>query len=236
MIQPSDNLLHTFRRTFCSLRRCAIVTAALAACLAPASGPLRAQKWEVGGTAVLGRFSPADLGSVVSDDREGEQTRVLGRRGLGLRLTRNTPGYYGHELGYIRSDALVRSNVLVDGVRTPQEDEVRVHQIFYNFLIYFMPAGERWRPFITGGLQTHQYGTPDIRGWPSGGTRKYGVNYGGGLKLLLFKNALIRLDIRDYITGKPYNLYFAPGDFADPFRGGGRLRQYEFSAGFSIAF
>jgi hypothetical protein len=235
MIEWVDQLLHTFRGSD-SVRRFA-ATAALAACLAPAIGRLNAQTWEVGGTGVVGGFSEADLGSVASNDREGEQTRVVGRRGFGLRLTRNTPGYYGHELGYIRSDAIVRSNVLVDGVRTQREDGVRVQQIFYNFLIYFMPAGERWRPFITGGLQTHQYGTPDITGWPGGGTRKYGVNYGGGLKLLLSRNALIRFDIRDYITGKPYNLFFAPGDIAsNPFRGGGRLRQYEFSAGFSFAF
>jgi hypothetical protein len=201
------------------------------------AGAAFAQTWEVGALGAYHRISDAPLGALESSDRDGENTTLQGKQGFGVRITLNTPGYYGHELGFVRGRATLSANPRdANRVRVSRHDDVNVDQLFYNFLMYFMPAGERWRPFIAVGAQTHRYGAPDFPEWSGGGHRNYGANYGGGIKLFPTKNTLFRLDVREYLTGKPYNLFFDQDVATGGFRGGGRLRQLELSAGFSIAF
>jgi hypothetical protein len=126
---------------------------------------------------------------------------------------------------------ILRNTVEGHTVTTTAEDRVAVHMAAYNFLIYFMPRGERWRPFVTGGIQAYDYQSPNIANWPPGKTKQYGGNWGGGLKLALFPHALVRLDFRDYIGGKPYDL-----TFEDPNQSGGIVHQLEGTVGFGITF
>lgn len=190
------------------------------------------QTYEVSVVGGLARMSKAPLGSVSSEDPKDDDTTLRNGYGYGGRLTYNTPGYYGHELGYMFARVGLRTRIAdADGNRTTFEDKVAVHQAFYNFLIYFMPKGERWRPFITGGVQACDFANPHIAGWTGTGARNYGFNYGGGLKLKLFNHALVRFDLRDYITTKPYNL--TP---KDPLSFGGWARRQEASVGVSIGF
>jgi len=76
-----------------------------------------------------------------------------------------------------------------------------------------------------------EYGAPGFELWPTAKSRHYGFNYGGGIKLRLFPQAWLRLDARDYISGKPYDL-----EREDPMTMGGRLRMLEASVGISITF
>ena len=113
----------------------------------------------------------------------------------------------------------------------PVDSHVNIEQAFYNFLIYMMPKGERWRPYITGGLQAVKSGNPKIDGWTGIATRNYGFNYGGGIKFKLQKHILVRLDLRDYFTGRPYDLAFQDIDLE-----GKLIRQQEASFGLVIRF
>jgi hypothetical protein len=58
------------------------------------------------------------------------------------------------------------------------------------------------------------------------GDNKFGYNYGAGLKFRINDSYGIRIDARDYVTGKPFDL---PNN-------SGRLHNLELSAGFSLLF
>jgi len=195
---------------------------------------LQGQKWEVNFSRVVSRISDAPLGSLNESPRvKDDDSRLVGRNGYGVRLTYNQRGYYGHEFGYIRTRAVFQTKLRPDAKTVNEvEERVWVQEAFYTFLMYCMPRGERWRPYIAVGLQAHQYAAPkNIPEFDTGPTRNYGVNYGLGLKLHLIPHSVIRLDFRDHFGGKPYDL-----TFDDPARSGGILRSMELSAGVGITF
>jgi hypothetical protein len=167
-----------------------------------------AQRFEITATGMYPRFSKAGSGSADTVAPQTNDTQLTGLYGVGAQLTKNTKGYWGVELGYSRSfaDFYSTTRTTVNDVNIPTRavDRIRVQQANFNAISYFMPAGARWRPFVTGGLQAAQYASPNVPGWPGGGSRNYGGNFGGGLKLLLAKHILFRWDFRDYIGGKPY--------------------------------
>jgi hypothetical protein len=200
----------------------------------------RAQRYEVSGSASYPILAGASLGSISAESKQNNDTNLRGLYGYGGRITRNTRGYYGHEVGYMRTQIRFRTTArsTTDNVTTTltREDRVNMQQVFYNFLIYFMPNGERWRPFITGGMVGAQYSSPHFAEWPGGGSRNWGVNWGGGLKVKLFPHALMRIDVRDYITGKPYGSTLQFTNLGGVGAGGGVFHQLEASAGFGITF
>jgi len=191
-----------------------------------------AQTYEVSIQAVVPRFR-GELGSLVTGDERDNDTRLIGRNGFGARLTVNTRGYYGHEFSYFDMRAIFSTQVIPQGatVRVLKEDKVKVRLGAYNFLLYMMPRGERWRPYLTGGLQAHEYGAPNITEFTTGRSRNYGANYGAGIKVRLFPNVLLRADFRHYFGGRPYDL-----TFEDQTRFGGIYKSLEGSAGIVIGF
>jgi hypothetical protein len=198
-------------------------------------GAAQAQRYEVSALAGMLRLGGAPLGSLYETGGKDDDSRLRGRSGYGVRLTLNTRGYFGHEVGYIYSRATFQTKLrTTDGKTTTvtsAEAKVIVRQVFYDFLMYSMPAGERFRPFIAAGAQAHQYGAPAFADYDIGRSRNYGVNYGGGLKIRLFPHALLRFDVRHSIGGKPYNL-----TYEDVTKTGGMLRQLEASFGVGISF
>jgi hypothetical protein len=198
-------------------------------------GAAPAQTYEISVSAGYPRLSSAPLGSLSQEGAKDNDTKLKGLQSYSARLTRNTRGYYGHELGFSYSRARLETTLRTTQggktVTTVAQDRIDIRQAHYNFLMYFMPKGERWRPFMTGGGQVQEYGAPGIPEWGTGKSRRFGANYGGGIKLMLFKHALLRLDVREYIGGKPYDL-----TFEDPMKTGGLYRQLEASFGISIAF
>ncbi len=195
--------------------------------------PCYAQKWELAPIRTYWRVSPKPLGSIneTKATREDDDTLLRGGAAWGARLTWNTPGYYGHEFGFVRAYGNLRSRIVVNEVKQTFESRIFVDTFFYNFLIYFMPRDERWRPYMTGGLQAHRYGDPGWEEWDRGSSRKWGVNYGAGIKLMPAKHFLIRLDVRDYIAGGPYDL-----QFKEETKFGTILRNQEFSVGIAFGF
>jgi hypothetical protein len=213
-----------------------LFTLLLAACglVVPAFG----QRFEVGVFAGWPRIAPKPLGSTSPESRADDDTRLhLSQILGGGRFTINSTGYYGHELSYWRTTGRITTvrRVTENRVQTTTiyEDRIKVQNAAYNFLIYFMPAGEKFRPFITGGVHAQQFNEPSAfdEFWTRGRSRNYGANYGGGLKIQPVKHLLLRTDFRHFINGKPWDLEFA--DFRVT---GGLIGTMEFSAGFSFTF
>src|SRR5947209_2588939 len=86
---------------------------------------------------------------------------------------------------------------------------------------YKMKEGFRVRPFAAGGVQFTAFSQPGDYG---NRETKYGINYGGGLKIKVKSNWGMRLDARQYNMGKPFKLA----------NNSGRLLMWEFSGG--VAF
>lgn len=200
----------------------------------PVSVPLFAQRYEIGAFAGYNRFRDTDLGSLLSDRKKDSDTQLRGEKlSRGARFTWNTKGYYGHEFSYSYTRGTVTAQVIPDGGSDPaaRQDRVAIHQAAYNFMMYFMPAGEWWRPYFTAGPTLFQYAAPSFSEWTYGSSRNYGAQYGGGIKFLFGGHAIIRLDVRHTIAGQPYGL-----PMADEARFGGRSGRIEATVGVSAAF
>ncbi len=154
--------------------------------------------------------------------------------GAGARLTWNTKGYYGFELGYAAIKPVFETSVRPSGASADviRSSKFTLQQGMFNALAYMMPAGERFRPFLTVGAQLQQYGRPSVAEFTDAtSSRHYGINYGGGIKIKLFPHAQMRADFRHYMGGKPYDL-----TRENSTNTGGRQHYFEGSLGFGITF
>jgi Outer membrane protein beta-barrel domain len=164
---------------------------------------------------------------------------------FGARFDLSEGNYIGHEFQYVNSRAPIQYNYEPG---TPTLDAA-VNRGGYNFLGYFTKKGSKVRPFGTFGAQVSIY-SPPLQSYlgceyitctvgsaspgspivqpppPKGGDDKFGFNYGGGAKVIISSRFQLRLDVRQYVNGKPFNLPLASG----------LLRQTEVSAGVGFAF
>ncbi len=223
---------------------CLVIFSVLFHCAAHAQQPGGEKKptFEFSLIGAYPKWGNALLGSINTEDPKDNDTKLKGEYAYGARLTVNTRGYFGHEFEYMYQRAKFQTEyrTTVDEVDVTKQlqDRIAIQQASYNFLIYFMPNGEFWRPYVTGGAQAYKFGAPRFAEWPGGGSRTYGVNWGGGLKLKLGR-ALVRLDFRDYIGGKPYNLAFqqpSATDLQAKDNSGGMLHLREASVGVGFTF
>ena len=85
-----------------------------------------------------------------------------------------------------------------------------IHEGGYNFLVYATKEGSRIRPFGTAGVQFENF--VPARVIRSFGRRKYEVqiNYGGGVKVRVTSMFAVRLDLRQYTSGKPFGIGIPP--------------------------
>ena len=141
---------------------------------------------------------------------------------FGFRATFNGVGRTGHEVQYAYNRTQLRQN----SGGTHVDTGMAIHQGGYNFLYYGTSEGIRVRPFATGGVQFNNFVPPGSSASSGGGQTKVGVNYGGGIKLRLTQLFAVRLDMRQYLSPKPFDLYLKEG----------WLRQTEISAGFGIYY
>jgi hypothetical protein len=142
----------------------------------------------------------------------------------------NSYRFFGHEFGYSYN----HTSIQVPAITTPflagtttqpaQTIAVPIHQGFYDFLAYATPEGTRVRPFAAGGVQFSGFFPPGTSVYYGNQVTKYGINYGGGLKVRLTDIWGIRFDVRFYNMGKPF-------DFPNQ---SGRLIQQEYSVGVSF--
>jgi hypothetical protein len=177
-----------------------------------------AQLLEVGVHGGQHRFSRAALGSSSSTAGAPNEYSLDGGFRLGFRMTTNSDTYFGHEFGY----AYNRTQLVFDS--TGEQQGMATHQGMYNFLTYATREGKTIRPFATGGVHFSNFVQPGASATQGGGSTKFGVNYGGGVKIRVHPMFLIRMDVRQYGTPKPYPL----------FNRSGWIRQTEYSVGFSF--
>lgn len=208
--------------------------------LAVAPPVCRAQTFELGLTGGYTRLNEPALGAFDTSELNGkdDDVQLIGDKYVeGIRFTANLWNYYGVEGEYLRTGALVKTrNSQDDGtgtaVVTTGEDKIHVNQISVNMIAYFMPRTRRWRPFITAGLGRATFGEPRIDSWFRGSSTNYGFNYGGGIKLTPFRHAVIRLDARQYFSGKPWDPIYVGTDF----KFGGIMHHWEATVGIGASF
>lgn len=177
-----------------------------------------AQVGEFSVSGGVSRFGNTALGTLDQFD----QSSIVGMKDgfrLALRFTLNTYRFFGHEFGYAYS----RSGVTIPG---SSNINVPIHQGFYDFLVYATPEGSAIRPFAAGGGQFSSFFPPGTSVYYGNQVTKFGFNYGGGVKLRVTPIIGLRADIRDYVSGKPF-------DFPNQ---SGALHQVEISAGVAFMF
>lgn len=140
---------------------------------------------------------------------------------LGFALTFNNEAFFGHEIGYAYNrGSFKQGDVKLFGLP--------VHQAGYNFLLYATPEGSPIRPFATGGGHFSTFYPPGTGVFSGNGVTKFGFNYGGGLKVRVSPIFLVRFDVRNYSTGKPFGDSFPDQK--------GLLHQLAITAGLAFAF
>jgi len=197
------------------MQRAAIATILLMLAAAPVFG----QGAEIGLTVGWGNFTNNSIGRTLEfADDPAEYTLDDGIR-IGSRMALNNGTFIGHEFSY----AWQRSNLKILG---DDFGSMSIHNIYYNFVLHATPEGSAVRPFITGGGGVSVFNPPGVSSFSGAGDNKFGYNYGAGVKFKVTDSYGIRLDIRDHVTGKPFDL---------PDSSGG-LHNLEISAGFSLLF
>jgi opacity protein-like surface antigen len=158
-----------------------------------AAGAALAQVLEVGGGAGVNRISNGALGSDTSTPPNVGKVNNGWR--MGFRMTINTHSHFGHEAGY----NYVRTNLDYAGTTYG----TATHQGFYDLLGYVTPDGSKVRPFVAGGAQFSNFIPPGGSVSQGSGSMKFGLNYGGGVKVRVTDKWLMRLDYRKYVSPKP---------------------------------
>jgi opacity protein-like surface antigen len=141
---------------------------------------------------------------------------------FGFRGGFNSGEHMGYEVGYMYNRTNLHFN---DGSGTPNEG-MAYHQVAFNGLYYLLGPDSRFRPFGTAGFGFTNYAPPGSSAAQGGGTTKFAVNYGGGVKIKLTQRFGLRVDLRQSTTPKPFGLPLASG----------WLRETEASAGFGVFF
>ena len=95
-----------------------------------------------------------------------------------------------------------------------------VHQGFYDFLAYATPEGSQSAHSAPLACTTATTCRRDRRRSTARASNKFGINYGGGVKIRLRGPLGVRFDVHQFTNGKPFGL-----------GGSGWIRQTEISAG-----
>jgi hypothetical protein len=183
------------------------------------TGLASAQVAEFSLSGGVSRFGNTSLGTTL--DSAGNISKVTINNGFRLtfRFALNTYKFMGHEFGY----AYNRSGV---NLGTGSSVPMSIQQGFYDFLIYATPEGTRIRPFAAGGVQFSSFFPPGASIYYGNQETKFGVNYGGGIKMRVTSIIGLRFDVRQYNSGKPFKF---TGE-------SGRMNQLEASVGASFLF
>ena len=182
------------------------------------AGAASAQMAEVAISGGLSALTNNVLGSLSGTTTGGDDLSLENGFRMAFRFTLNPQTFFGHEIGYAYNRTALKYQS-----SSSSNAGMAIHQGFYNFLVYATPEGSRIRPFATGGAHFSNFVPPGASVSSGQGTNKMGFNYGGGVKLKLTNLFGIRVDLRQYQTGKPFDL-----------GGTGLLHQTEVSAGVSF--
>lgn len=134
----------------------------------------------------------------------------------------NQGDHFGHEISYAFNHTQL-DLTSIGGVKTG----MHFHQGGYNFLYYLNTDKSRIRPFATAGLMFDDF-VPPGGGINYGSQNKFGGNFGAGVKFHIKGMWAGRVDLREYVSGKP--------NFGELTMTNGALWQTEVSVGVGIGF
>ncbi len=176
------------------------------------------------GSLSFGRsiFTDKDLGEFGIAAGVRETLRIGDGFRVTARLSLNNWRFFGHEFGY----GYDRSSLRVG----QEKVGMSVHQGFYDFLVHALPEGSSVRPFVCGGGGFSSFFPPGASAFQGNGVTKFGYNYGAGVKVRVGPIYGFRVDLRDYVTGKPFKNEFGLQNVR------GMLHNIEVSAGFAVFF
>ncbi len=177
-----------------------------------------AQNAEVTAAFKQSTFSTGDLGQVGLIPQRFD---LQNGTGVNLHFSLNGRSYFGHELtyGYER-----------DTLKLGEADQgsVQVHKFYYDFVAHLSRRGARARPFVLAGAGLASYLPPAEAAIRAANLTRFGLNFGGGLKVRIADHLGVRFDIRDHFVEKP--------DFFDLAEVTGRLHNIEYAVGLSLLF
>lgn len=182
--------------------------------------PVWSQALEMAVGGGVSRLTNGGLGKVDAASAQQNDYSLKGGFRLVMRMTMNSGDFKGHETGY----AYNRTQLVQNGEGASSQTGMAIHQGFYNYLLYPTREGSRIRPFAAGGVHFANYVPPGASATSGGGSTKFGVNYGGGIKIRVSERFLLRFDARQFLNPKPFGLI-------NP---GGWIRMNEYST--SLAF
>lgn len=190
----------------------------LLACSTPAWAQY-GEIWFSGGKNLL---SNAGLGTTATIGGTKDDFSLKDGFRFGFRMGFNGDGITGHEIQYAYNRTQLQSGTGT----TATKQGMAIHMYSYNYLVYANHEGSRVRPFATGGVGFANFVPPGSSASRGGGSNKFGVNYGGGVKLRVAGPYAVRFDVRQYTTPKPFGLPL----------GTGWIRINEVSGGFGFVF
>ncbi|HWB82748.1 MAG TPA: outer membrane beta-barrel protein [Bryobacteraceae bacterium] len=194
------------------------------------------QSFEVAVSGGVSRFGDTSLGTVSTDPTDAKITMSNGFR-LTFRGAFNTWRFFGHEVGfaYNHTSLTIPASTSISTGGLPgqapaattteaQQIGMSIWQGFYDFMAYATPEGTHVRPFVCGGAGFTSFFPPGSSVYYGNQETKFGINYGGGLKVRLNDMWGVRVDYRQFLTPKPFGF---PNQ-------SGWLGQTEISAGVSL--
>jgi hypothetical protein len=182
--------------------------------LAPLSGGLWAQHWEVGGSAGYGVYRDVTVTNGALSGKTGFQSGVAFGGVFGNQTTRRIAG----EARYT-----YRSNDLrVSSGSAQASAGAQSHAIHYDVLVHGAPLESTVRAFLAigGGVKYYRGTGNEAPFQPLSNlvvlTRTSEaqplISAGGGVKFRISPRALVRVDFRDYMTPFPSSLLALPAN------------------------
>jgi hypothetical protein len=170
-----------------------------------------------------GVFTDKNLGNFASTGGVTEALKLDSGFRLSARLDLNSWRFLSHEFGY----GYQRSKL---DFGSAGNVGMSVHHGFYDMLLHALPEGSPVRPFVCGGGGFTSFFPPGASVFSGNGITKFGFNYGAGVKVRVTPIYGFRLDLRDSVTGKPFD------ENDGILNARGLLHNVEMTAGFSILF
>ncbi len=195
-------------------------------------------KWEISGLGGVSMYR--DVTASGTNPNRSAKAGFFNGAAAGVALSQGGGQHWGGEFHYLFQTNNMR-------LRSPTGEtgaanfNARSHSLHYDVLLYATRRDSRLRPYIAGGpgLKLYQASGAETAFQPLSdivvlsrrNQTKFLVSGGGGVKFRFLKNAVIRADFRDYVTGIPKNFAAFPG-----VRLSGQFHNFVVTGGVGVVF
>ena len=214
-----------------------IVAVLVMSCAAAAVGQAQ-DKWEI--SAVGGASFYRDLKATGANPPRSAKTGFFEGIAAGAVLGQTGGGHWGGEFRFLFQTNNMRLRA-GEGASGQADFAAQSHSFHYDVLLYAARPDARVRPFVAGGpgLKVYQASGREQAFQPLGNIvifsreneLKFQASAGGGVKVRVGRGAIVRFEVRDYITGIPRNFAAFPG-----VRLNGQFHNFVGTAGIGVVF